>query len=289
MTVADVARLVRFTFSHPLGKRAPLKVAARIARWQLGVRLLGWPAVVPFASGTQLVVERGMTGATGNLYFGLHEVEDMAFVTHALRPGDLFVDVGANIGSYTVLAGGVAKAEVIACEPVPATRERLTRNVALNGLAGRVRVEPVAVSDHEGTVSMTTDRDAMNQVVATGGGLDVRAITLDTLLSDRTPTLIKIDVEGHEAEVIRGAARTLARPELWAVVVEPSGTETESVRRTLEAAGFAARRYDPFTRAVRPAEGRNPHNVLYVRTAAEAAVAERVRSAPAIDLGWAQV
>lgn len=47
-----------------------------------------------------------MTGATGNWYCGLQEYEDMSFVLHALRPGDLFVDVGANIGSYSILAAG---------------------------------------------------------------------------------------------------------------------------------------------------------------------------------------
>jgi hypothetical protein len=46
----------------------------------------------------------GMTGATGNLYVGLHEFEEMAFLLHFLRPGDLFADVGANVGSYTILA-----------------------------------------------------------------------------------------------------------------------------------------------------------------------------------------
>lgn len=58
--------------------------------------------------GARLMVRNGMTGATGNIYCGLHEFTDMSFVLHLLRPDDLFVDVGANIGSYTVL-GKVCK------------------------------------------------------------------------------------------------------------------------------------------------------------------------------------
>lgn len=54
-----------------------------------------------------------MTGATGNIYVGLHEFEDMAFLLHVLRRTDLFVDVGANIGSYTILAGGAAGAKLL--------------------------------------------------------------------------------------------------------------------------------------------------------------------------------
>ena len=73
-----------------------------------------------------------MTGATGNIYAGLHEFNDMAFCLHLLRSGDLFVDVGANIGSYTVLASKVAGANSITLEPVPQTFERLKRNVNIN-------------------------------------------------------------------------------------------------------------------------------------------------------------
>ena len=60
-----------------------------------------------------------MTGATGNIYTGLHEFEDMMFLLHLLRPGDIFVDAGANIGSYTVLASAVVGAKSISFEPVP--------------------------------------------------------------------------------------------------------------------------------------------------------------------------
>ena len=48
-----------------------------------------------------------MTGATGNIYCGLYEFLDMAFLLHFLRNGDLFGDIGSNIGSYTVLATGL--------------------------------------------------------------------------------------------------------------------------------------------------------------------------------------
>ncbi len=59
-----------------------------------------------------------MTGATGNIYAGLHEFDDMAFFLHLLRPEDMFADVGSNIGSYTILASGVVGAKSVAFEPV---------------------------------------------------------------------------------------------------------------------------------------------------------------------------
>ena len=73
---------------------------------------------------------------TGNIYCGLAEFADMAFVLHVLRAGDLFVDIGANAGAYTLLASSVAGAKTTCFEPVPATYARLlTINPAIKNIA----------------------------------------------------------------------------------------------------------------------------------------------------------
>jgi len=77
------------------------------------------PVLVPWVGSTSQVIETGMTGATMNLYYGLHEAADMAFVLHALRPDDVFLDVGANVGTYSILVSGVAQARTTALEPIP--------------------------------------------------------------------------------------------------------------------------------------------------------------------------
>src|SRR5579872_7449447 len=109
---------LRFIWRHPISSGNRGAALSRYARWQIGVRVLGAPVVIPFVESTRLVCERSMTGATGNLYCGLHEFGDMAFLLHFLRAGDLFVDVGANVGSFSVLASGVVGASSIALEPV---------------------------------------------------------------------------------------------------------------------------------------------------------------------------
>ncbi len=70
--------------------------------------------IVHWIGGTRLAARRGMTGLTGNIYAGLHEFADMAFLLHFLRPSDLFADVGANVGSYTILASGVVRCPTVA-------------------------------------------------------------------------------------------------------------------------------------------------------------------------------
>jgi hypothetical protein len=116
-----MASLFRYWLRHPLASRDLPGTVARFLRWQLGSRLLRMPVVVPWVDSTSLDKETGMTGATMSFYCGLHDVADIAFVFHFLRPGDGFLDVGANVGTYTILASGAAQARTLALEPIPAT------------------------------------------------------------------------------------------------------------------------------------------------------------------------
>jgi FkbM family methyltransferase len=222
----------RFITSHPLTAHGRLFALGRYLRWQLGSRLLGWPVVVPFVDHTRLLVRAGMKGATGNIYCGLHELEDMAFVLHFLRPEDLFVDVGANVGSYTVLASGVVGATTIAVEPSPAAFAVLEDNVRLNGITERVEAHNIAVGREEGTVAFTLGHDTGNHVVSLGQEAKeqetalVSQVPLGELLGGRTPALIKLDVEGYEAEVLSGAERLFADQALRAVLMELNGSGT---------------------------------------------------------------
>ena len=204
--------LISFTLRHPLNRHRKIAALSRVVRWQVGSRLLPEECALPFVNKTKLFVKRGMTGATGNWYCGLHEGAEMAFVLHALRPGDLFVDVGANIGSYTVLAAGAVGADVISVEPVPSTFDSLRRNVRLNDLDERVQCVNAGLGESEGELHFTAGQDTTNHVLAPGESTEsvpVRVMRLDDLCARRIPAIIKIDVEGYEQAVIAGGGGNL--------------------------------------------------------------------------------
>ena len=75
--------------------------------------------------GCKFLVSPGETGLTGNLYLGLHEFEDMGFLLHYLNDQDFFIDIGSNVGSYTLLSGVVKKSTVVSFEPIPSTFDKL--------------------------------------------------------------------------------------------------------------------------------------------------------------------
>jgi FkbM family methyltransferase len=264
---------------HPLASRRPIAALGRYLWWQAESRLER-EIEYDWLDGAKFVASRGMTGITGNIYCGLHEFYEMGFLLHFLRPGDLFVDVGANVGSYTILSAAVCGANVIAVEPDPETAAGLLRNVNLNAVKDRVEVAQIAAGAQAGEVRLTAGRGAMNRVsvetIAPTRLAEVR--TLDEIVGRRSPAMLKMDVEGYEAEVLLGAPATLAQPGLLAIVTE---SWDAAVRDRIESAGFLAHAYDPYARTIsRPGRAYSKYsaNVLFLRDLDE--VRRRVENAP---------
>ncbi len=253
--------VVRGYATHPMSRWAPLRVALNMISWQFRARIDPGDHEVKWIDGTRLLVRRGMTGATGNVYYGLAEFHDMAFMLHLLRPEDLFVDVGANIGAYSVLAAGICGSHVVAIEPIHATWVRLNVNLDLNDLRSRVEVIEACIGDCIGSVRMTRDLDTMNRIVSDGEidppyHVEVPMRTLDQILEGRSPLLIKIDTEGFEGNVLLGARHTLLSPSLLAVSVEGDASKSYPSLDGLTIAGwmsnfnFVPVSYDGATRTV---------------------------------------
>ncbi len=195
------------------------------------------------------------------------------------------MDIGANVGSYAILAGGGAGARVTTVEPIPSTFASVQRNLLLNGLGDSVRSCQVGLSGASGTLRFSSGLDTVNHVLAAGEslpGIDVPVTRLDDLVPDDAPVLIKIDVEGHELAVLRGARETLGNTALLAVILETndSGTRSGVAYAELFAItrehGFEPFGYDPFARHLVDASQAGG-NTVFVRD--RAGVEERVKSA----------
>lgn len=290
----SLLKTVRFLLQHPLGQEHPLAALERYGRWQLASRLGFGPSIVPFVEDAHLIVARGMTGATGNIYVGLHEYDDMAFVLHVLRPGDLFVDIGANIGTYTILASKVARAKTISVEPLPATFTHLENNIHYNRVRDLVESRNVGLAGERGSLLFSADMDTMNHIVDesyAGPSVRVDVLSLDELLGGREPLAMKIDVEGFERQVLSGGAKTLASPALQAIVIEVNEHERrydqtgKTALDMLRDAGFGSYRYHARERRLTPSDERSADgNYLFIRDAefvqARVKSARRYRAGP---------
>ena len=257
-----ITRTGKFFAAHPITRDTPYQAWGRWLLWQVRSRLQR-EVVVKWIEGQRLAVHREMTGATGNIYTGLHEFDGMMLPLHFLRCEDLFLDVGANIGSFTVLASGVVGATTWAFEPDPHTALALNRNIELNGLTNRVVVHQTALGDDDGTIAFTRGLDTTNRVAAVAEP-NVRIVMqrrLDSMIGNHLPIMIKVDVEGHEDAFIRGAAQTIQNPSLKVLELESYGEQSLTF---LNSSGFERVFYDPCGRALvsSPIKGSKSNDVF---------------------------
>jgi FkbM family methyltransferase len=178
---------------------------------------------------------------------GAWEEEEGALLRTLLRPGHRFLDVGANIGYFTILAHRAApQISVDAVEPHPETVKLLRWNAWLNGV--RVSVWPCALDDRAGRVAMAAPEANPGdcRVGATGpDAFTVTAVTADEVFAGRGFDVVKIDVQGWEREVIRGMRRVLRSSpdvrlvvEFWPQALRERGVEPYDVLEEYRATGF---------------------------------------------------
>ena len=176
-----------------------------------------------------LVPEVGSSIAFDLLIHGVYEPVELGLILAWLRPGSVFVDVGANIGCYSLPAADAVGPDgrVLAIEASPSVRQYLERNVAINGLRN-VEIVPLAAGDHIGSVGFheaPSHSFGMGSIAAQFASppVDVPISTVDTLLEARGighVDAIKVDVEGYELAVFRGAEKTLTGGDPPAVLFE---------------------------------------------------------------------
>ncbi|MDQ2719754.1 MAG: FkbM family methyltransferase [Bacteroidota bacterium] len=270
----NVLSNIKFILNHPLNRNHKAKAFFRFVKWQVNTKLNPHPIIYPFTQKAKLIVQKGMTGATGNLYCGLHDYEDMGFLLHFLRKEDCFVDIGANIGSYTILASAHVGAKTISIEPAPVTFSHLMRNISLNQIQDKVVAHNIAVGSAKGNINFTTSLDTLNHAVQNEepGTAKVAIETLDEILKDGLiPSLLKIDVEGFETEVIKGASNILQQNGLKAIIIELNGSgksygyEENKIHESLINLNFQAFTYDPQTRKLSSVDSFGKYNTIYIR------------------------
>lgn len=145
---------------------------------------------------------------------GTYEREQTALFEQLLRPGATVLDVGANVGYYTLLASVLVGegGRVHAFEPEPRNAGFLRDHVRING-RGNVTVQQAAVSDRAGTARFDFGSGSGTGHLADAGAIEVRTLRLDDYCAEHglAPSALKIDVEGAEMSVLEGARETLAR------------------------------------------------------------------------------
>lgn len=272
----QIIKVVKGIMKHPLAKRQKSSSILRFVKWQLAQAILPYPVVYSFVGESKLVVQKGMHGATGNIYLGLHEFNEMSFVLHLLKEGDLFGDIGANIGAFSVLASVNAGADAITVEPIPITYSYLVRNVKINNAESKITALQLGVGNENTTLRFTKNMDTVNSVSVNQDTNDENTVLvevkkLDDIFNDRQPVLLKIDVEGYEWQVLQGAKSIFNNDGLKAVIMEINGSgksygiDDNKIHEYMLGLNFLPYGYNPFLKELKPLNTYGDDNTIYIR------------------------
>lgn len=222
---SDTVSVLGFVWKHPANQGRRIRAVTRAIKFQLSGRLLHQRTVARLGERSSLWVDLHRQGASKVVYGNPPDYPEMLVWRQALRPGDLFVDVGANVGSYTIWASDLG-AEVIALEPAEDTFALLLENIDLNNY--QVNAIKAAAGATCGRVRFTNGLDTVNRVAADGDA-EATMVTIDSVIGDRTVAGMKIDVEGFEIEVLRGCEHALSEKRIRLIQLEWNEMSREAV------------------------------------------------------------
>ena len=159
---------------------------------------------------------------TNGFFTGRYEAEFVELLMSKLKPTDVFYDIGANAGYFSIIASTVISEQnsIVAFEPVPYLHDIIKHHAEVNNVKN-VSVFPYAVSDKTGTVEFSNmDKTGGNTYISDSSifktsrdSLEVKCVSLDDFIDEhknfKIPTILKIDAEGAEFDVLEGAKKTL--------------------------------------------------------------------------------
>ena len=270
--VQTIINSIKFIINHPLVKNNKLKAIFRYVFFNLVYRPFEIPKNIPFAGDTLLKIQTGL--GVANYYTYLADYKEMLFLIHYLSSEDIFIDIGANIGAYSIISGGIIGAKTISIEPVSENVQFLEENIQLNNISNSVTVYQIALGKEEKDGYIRKKRGALNQIIYNNGSNDnqrVDIIPLDDKIE--YSNVMKIDVEGYEVEVLLGANQNLLNKELNVIIIEINGltlnygNKPDQLHNILIDYHFKPILYDPFNRTFEILSNYNElgHNTIYVR------------------------
>lgn len=286
------ASLAGSIWRHPGNRRRRVRGLAGFVAWQFVKHVLKRPVVIRFHN-QRLKCYPDSTSTSGALYFsGYPDYWEMKFLQAYLRPGDNFLDIGANSGVYSVLASAYIGPEghIDAFEPIERTAARIEEQAQLNGLAN-LHVHRLAICDQDGELEFGySSNDATMHLRRPAeqehGTFKVRSARLDSFGPYRNYAVGKMDIEGAEPLALAGAKERLrlANPPVWLLELARYSTcygiSSDEVVRQLADAGYCCAIFNPQSCHLEYTDepwALDVQNVLAVAYAYRAFVEQRLR------------
>lgn len=241
-----------FVFSHPKNRGKLIETIVRLIWWKCNQLWWQFPAVVSIAPGIQCLCYPSSSFGSLIVYTIWPEFNEMKHVYETLESNDIFIDVGAGLGDFSLIAASkITKGHIFAFEPNQKAADQFKQNIALNHIEKRITLSTEAIADKDGWVYFNANQTTeLSQIVNSKGNhaLRVKSTTLDSFCKKNKVSqisLLKIDVEGAELRVLRGCQNLLKKGLIKKILLEVNpksenlGNQTNETLAFLKQFGFS--------------------------------------------------
>ena len=216
------------------------------------------------------------------VFDGFYDYKELIFLLHYLKDDDIFFDVGANIGLYSIAATLSDVSKIYSFEPSIISNKFLTKNVLYNNLDNRVVCENYAISNCKKMGLLTSKMNVSNKMLDDNvlyKNINIKSELVPTIslneycnLKMVIPSFLKIDIEGYEYKAIVGANELISNSKLNVILIEMNGHgskfynfDEKQIITILCEKGFKAYYYDPFKRKLNEDKTYNSSDILFIR------------------------
>jgi len=275
----NILKLLKIIINHPLNVNNKFESLLRFFSFNLK-KILKKKIIFSWVEESKLIYDNTKIEKLSqrqiklNYYLGMAEYKDMIFLIHCLKKDDIFIDCGANLGLYTILASKVIGSDTIAFEPHPETVKKFVSLLNINNITSKVKIIPKAIGDKIDKANFSNRKDALRRKIIQekdyekDNVIQVEMTTLDYELKDiRKDFIIKMDLEGFEYNALKGALSILQYKNLKAIIIEINKDKHNSINQLLYTFNFFPIEYYPQKRQIKISEenSENKLNLIFIR------------------------
>jgi len=256
---------IKYLYIHPYNKQRPIFAFFRWILWKL-IKIFKFKQIKVKVWGNRfLQLNYDSFQSMWIMYNWIVDWEEFQLIEHYIEKNDVVFDIGTNMGFYTLWMSRFIDefGEIHCFEPDKQNYSRLQTNIAFNQIEGIIKTNRCAVSDSDGWVKFTEGRDGENHIsnIALDSAVEVQSITLDTYFEFhgiQHIAYMKIDVEGFELQVLKGAKKLLENKKIDIIQLEinqqlnNAGTKVNDLLFFLENYGYNLYCYETVTGSLNP-------------------------------------
>lgn len=218
---------LKLIFTHPLNRGRPFTTLLRVIWWKVNQIMFHLPVIYQITPNRRCICYPDSSYGGLFVYLGMPEYEGNSYILNNLKPNDTFIDVGACIGDYSLFASSIiTNGHIYAFEPYKKSIGMFEENIRLNNIKN-ISIFNGVSSDKNGYEYLSIEKESeVNHIVHKKNmdkGIKVPSITLDRYIAEnniKQVAILKIDVEGSEMKVLKGAVKSIKDGKIKKILIE---------------------------------------------------------------------